>query len=151
MSRPDRHLVPNVQRGMTLIELMVVVVVVAILASIAVPSYRNYVLRTHRTEAKSALLALAAQQEKFYVQNNTYAGNGVLTTAPPNGLGMPATTENGWYTLSIMAADAETFTARATAAGGQLDDTDCATMSITALGVKTATKQGGGASTVCWN
>jgi type IV pilus assembly protein PilE len=151
MTRLYRDSMPGGQAGMTLIELMIVVVVVAILASIAVPSYRSYVLRTHRTEAKSALLALAAQQEKFYVQNNTYAGNGVLTTAPPTGLGMPATTENGWYALSITAADAETFTARATAAGGQLDDTDCATMSITALGVKTATKQGGAASTVCWN
>jgi type IV pilus assembly protein PilE len=151
MNGPNPSNRPFWQRGMTLIELMIVVVVVAILASIAVPSYRNYVLRTHRTEAKSALLALAAQQEKFYVQNNTYADNGVLSTAPPNGLGIPASTDNGWYTISITAADAETFTAMATAAGGQLEDTDCATMTVTALGVKTATKQGGGASTVCWN
>ena len=140
------------QRGMTLIELMIVVVIVAVLASIAIPSYRSYVLRTHRVEAKTALLNLAAAQEKFYLQNNTYAANSVLATAPPAGLGLPATTENGWYTVAIAAgANAANFSATATAAGAQVADTDCATFSITALGVKTATEQGGAASTVCWD
>ena len=60
--------------GFTLIELMIVIVVVAVLAAIAMPSYRQYVLRTHRTEAKRTLLNVAVAQEKFYLQNNTYAG-----------------------------------------------------------------------------
>jgi type IV pilus assembly protein PilE len=59
-------------RGVTLIELMIVIIVVAVLASIAIPSYRQYVLRSHRTEAKAALMNVAAAQEKFYLQNNTY-------------------------------------------------------------------------------
>ena len=140
------------QRGMTLIELMIVVVIVAVLASIALPSYRSYVLRTHRVEAKTALLNLAAAQEKFYLENNTYAANSVLATAPPAGLGLQATTENGWYTVVIAnGANAANFSATATAAGAQVNDTDCATFSITALGVKTATKQGGAASTACWD
>ncbi|HEX6572671.1 MAG TPA: type IV pilin protein [Steroidobacteraceae bacterium] len=140
------------QRGVTLIELMIVIVVVGILASIAVPSYRSYVLRTHRVEAKTALLNLAAAQEKHYLQNNTYAANSALTTAPPAGLGLPATTENGWYTVAIASgANAASFTATATSAGAQVADTDCATFTITALGVKTATKQGGATSTVCWD
>jgi type IV pilus assembly protein PilE len=142
---------PIRMKGFTLIELMIVIVVIAVLGSIAVPSYRSYILRTHRVEAKSALLNLAAAQEKFYLQNNTYAADDDLTDAPPAGLGLPETTENGWYTLEITAADATNFTARATAAGGQADDSDCATFTINALGVKSATKQGGGASTVCWD
>jgi type IV pilus assembly protein PilE len=133
-------------RGFTLIELMIVVVIAAVLASIAVPSYRSYVLRTHRVEAKTALLNLAAAQERFYLENNTYAANAVLTTAPPAGLGLPATTENGWYTVAIAnGANAATFTATATATGTQAADTDCTSFSITALGVKTAT------STKCWD
>lgn len=138
-------------KGFTLIELMIVIVVIAVLASIAVPSYRQYVLRTHRVEAKSALLNLAAAQEKFYLQNNTYADDDELTDAPPAGLGLPATTENGFYDIEITAADATTFSARATAAGGQAADSACATFTINALGVKAATKQGGGASTTCWD
>jgi type IV pilus assembly protein PilE len=139
------------QRGVTLIELMIVVVIVAILASIGIPSYRSYVLRTHRTEAKTALMSLAASQEKFYLQNNRYADTGEHDDAPPAGLGLPTTTENGWYTIAIVDGDAATFSARATATGSQTEDTDCASFTITATGVKTATKQGGAASTVCWD
>ena len=143
MPRPNAT---RAQRGMTLIELMVVVVIVAILASIAVPSYRQYVIRTHRVERKTALLNLAAAQEKFYLQNNTYADTGEHDDAPPAGLGIPTTTENGWYTVAIAnGANAATFTATATATGTQAADTDCTSFSITALGVKTAT------STKCWD
>ena len=44
------------QHGFTLIELMIVVVIVAILASISYPSYREFVRRSARSEAKTALL-----------------------------------------------------------------------------------------------
>ena len=139
----------NRMKGVTLIELMIVIVVVAILGSIAVPSYRSFVLRSHRVEAKTALLALAAAQEKFYLQNNTYATNSLLTTAPPSGLGLAATTENGWYTVAIAnGANATGFSATATATGTQTADGDCASFTINQLGVKTAT---GDKPTVCWN
>jgi type IV pilus assembly protein PilE len=142
---------PIRMKGFTLIELMIVIVVIAVLGSIAVPSYRSYILRTHRVEATSALLNLAAAQEKFYLQNNTYAADDDLTDAPPAGLGLPETTENGWYTLEITAADVTNFTATATAAGGQVADSACASFTVNALGVKSATKQGGAASTDCWD
>ena len=138
-------------KGVTLIELMIVIVVVAILASIAIPSYRNYVLRTHRVEAKTALLNLAANQEKHYLVNNTYAANAALSTAPPAGLGLPATTENGWYTIVINSASTTAFAATATAAGAQTADLDCRTFTINSAGVRGATNSGGSASTVCWD
>jgi type IV pilus assembly protein PilE len=129
---------------MTLIELMIVVAIVALLASIAVPSYRQYVLRANRTEATTALLQLAAAQEKFYLQNNTYAGNALIDDAPPAGLGLAATTERGHYTVAITAADATGFSATATAAGAQAADSTCATFTINQAGARTAT------STKCW-
>lgn len=131
-------------RGFTLIELMIVVIVAAILVAIAVPSYRQYVLRSHRTEAKAALLNLAAAQEKFYLQNNTYTEE--LADAPPDGLGIPATTEHGYYTIAIAAgADETAFAATATATGSQASDTHCASFSIDQAGVRTATNAD------CWN
>lgn len=137
---------------MSLLELMIVMVVVTILASVTLPSYRSHALRVHRVEAKSALLNLAATQEKFYLENNTYATDAQLTGSPPDGLGLSATTENGWYTIAIAnGANAAGFSATATATGAQTADGDCATFTINQLGQKTATKSGGSASTVCWN
>jgi type IV pilus assembly protein PilE len=130
---------------MTLIEVMVVVVLIAVLASIAVPGYRQHLLRAHRTEAKRALLDVAAAQERFYLQNDTYAGPSGLTTSPPTGLGIPALTENGHYAVAITAGDVNAFSATATARGGQADDTRCATFAIDQTGGKTAT------SAECWD
>lgn len=148
-------------KGVTLIELMVVIIIVATLASIAIPSYRQYVLRTHRTEAKSALLNLASAQERFYLECNRYTTNltgpingtcGTLATPGTRGLGMPESTGSGYYTLAIAnGANATTFDATATAAGSQADDSACASLSIDAQGNRTATKSGGGVSTVCWD
>lgn len=126
-------------RGVTLLELMAVVAIIGILAAIAVPSYRNYVMRAQRTDAMSALLRVAAAQEKFYLQNNQY-------TDDLDALGIPGT-ENGWYDLAIDNTDvARDFTVTATAASGgaQESDSHCATFSLTSTGVKTAT------NTDCW-
>jgi type IV pilus assembly protein PilE len=134
-------------RGITLIELMVVVIVVAILSSIAVPSYRQYVMRTHRAEGKTAVMQVAAAQEKFYLQNNRYALDDELEDAPPGGLGIDATTENGWYTLEIDVTDEtnpQDWTITATAAGSQATDTHCASMSVDSAGAKDATNDD------CW-
>lgn len=129
-------------KGVTLIELMVVIVIVGILASIAVPSYRNYVIRAQRTDAMSALLRVTAAQEKFYLQNNTYASNALLDDAPPAGLGITGT-ENGWYTLAITTTNglARDFTVTATPVSGgpQASDSHCASFSITSTGAKAAT------------
>ena len=139
--------------GVTLLELMIVVIVLSILAAIAFPSYRGYVIRTNRTEATAALLNIASNQERFYLQNNTYATNTQLPTAPPNGLGIATTTEGGRYTLSIQAADATGFTARAVPAtgGGQTSDTACQRFEINNLGVRSALNSGGTDNTAeCW-
>ena len=81
--------------GVTLIELIVVVGIVALLATVAVPSYRQYTMRAHRTEAKAALLRLAANQERFYLQNNRYS-------LDPDVLGfVGGLSEQGVYTLAI--------------------------------------------------
>jgi len=124
-------------RGFTLIELMIVLVVMGILTSVAIPSYRNYMLRAHRVDAKTALLRLAANQEKFFLQNNSYATSSVLGDAPPDGLGMESTTENGYFTLVLTtAANGQSYVAEANATGGQTDDVDCDVYGINSAGLE---------------
>jgi type IV pilus assembly protein PilE len=135
------------QRGMTLVELMIVVVVVALLASIAIPGYRSYVIRSTRTEAKTALLRIGAAQEKFYLQNSFYT-----TTLGAGGLNLNALSENGNYTLAL-AADAELgdqgfrATARPADGSGQLEDADCTSFTLTHSGARTASPAG---TQKCW-
>jgi type IV pilus assembly protein PilE len=136
--------------GVTLIELMIVVVVVAILGVIAVPSYREYVKRTHRTEAKSALLQIQTNQERWYLQNNSY-------TNDLNNLGFTGdVTENGVYALAITTAGGltqdYTATATPTSTGGSngvkmTDDDECTSFTLTSQGERTAGADPNGR---CW-
>ncbi len=134
-------------RGVTLIELMVVILVLAILASIAVPSYRRYVMRSNRTEATAALLQLRIAQEKFFLQNGQYADDGALTTAPPGGLGIPGSTASNYYTITLDRTSTTTYTATATAVNGQADDDRCATLTINETGTRGSSPS---AITECW-
>lgn len=139
--------------GYTLMELLVTVAIAGILTAVAVPSYRQYTMRAKRADATTALLRLAAQQERFYIQNNTYAAADLLDDAPPAGLGIP-NTDRGYYTLDIQSPDLTTgYTATATvvAGGEQADDNDCGAFSVTAQGLRSATDSGGADnSDRCW-
>lgn len=121
------------QRGVNLVELMVVVAIVAILAAIAYPSYRNQLMRSHRAEAKAALLEIQVAQEKWFLQNNAY-------TNSLSNLGVASPTTNGYYTISVTVGNpATTYDATAAKAGGQSDDTHCASFNIDETGSRGAT------------
>jgi len=142
------------QRGVTLIELVIVMIIIGILAAIAIPSYRNYVMRSQRSDAKDAVLALATQQEKHYLQCNTYATAIDAATSCADGeLQGAAVSKNGWYGLAIDAASATAFSVSATAINGenQYQDTDCRTFAVDQAGVRTAEDAGGADNTdECW-
>ncbi|MEY2873766.1 MAG: hypothetical protein RLZZ373_1137, partial [Pseudomonadota bacterium] len=91
-------------RGFTLMELMIAVAVVGILAGAAVPSYREHIASSRRTDAKSALMAIAQLMERGYTERGTYAGLALGATGI-----YPATSPQGYYTLTIVSQDADGF------------------------------------------
>jgi type IV pilus assembly protein PilE len=140
-------------RGVTLMELLVVVTIVAILASVAVPTYRKYLVRAQRSEAKIGLLQLQTAQEKFYLQNNTYTDKvTTASTATIPGLGLPGLTETSKYDIAVttLGAGGQTYTATASphTGGGQTDDKDCANFTINERGVRGVS--GTRTSEFCW-
>ncbi len=132
----------NRMQGITLMELLIVMVIVGILAAIAYPSYQQYSARAKRTEAKAALLQIATNQERHYLQNNTY-------TADMTNLGFDVAsdfeTETGSYIVTVNAADANNFTATATYQLGGEESNYCQTFTIDGRGTKESTPK-----TDCW-
>jgi len=129
-------------RGITLLELMIVVVIVSILTAIAYPNYRDYVTRAKRTEAKAALLQIATNQERFYLQNNTYTTNMTNLGFPVAGAFL---SDSDSYIINVGAADANDFTATATFQLGGDEAGKCLTFQIDGRGAKTSAPD-----TDCW-
>ena len=71
------------QHGFTLIELMIVVVIVAILASVAYPSYQDYVIRGRIPDATSKLSAWQVKMEQYFQDTRSYVSNGSCGVVKP--------------------------------------------------------------------
>ncbi|KQB01724.1 pilus assembly protein PilA [Vibrio metoecus] len=80
----------KLQKGFTLIELMIVVAIIGVLAAVAIPAYQNYVARSETASGLATLKALITPAEMFYQENGigTAATHAQLgTDAAANDLG----------------------------------------------------------------
>lgn len=73
------------KNGFSFIEIMMVVVIIGILMTIALPSYRDYVVRAQITEGISSLANMRVKMEQYFQDNRTYEGaceTGTLAALP---------------------------------------------------------------------
>lgn len=136
---------PMSARGVTLVEVMIVVVIVGIMAAVAYPAYQEHVLRASRVSAGACLVELAQFMERTYTQNMSY--NPVGFDLPTLSCQIDTATR---YSYSVDNHSARTYTLSATPQGPQASD-DCGTLTLTQTGQKGAA--GGTDATVvqkCW-
>jgi prepilin-type N-terminal cleavage/methylation domain-containing protein len=118
-------------KGFTLIELMITVAIVAILAAIAIPNYRDYVIRGQLVDATQGLASVRANMERYFQDNRTYLAVGAFTP--------PCTAANvayGNFNISCPPIDATHFTAIAVGAAVPLSGF---TFTVTEADVQTTT------------
>lgn len=123
--------ISTIQRGFTLMELMIVVAVIGILSMIAYPNYQQFLKKGRRAAAQTHLMEIALQQQQYLLDARTYATD--LTT-------LNMTTPNdvaSFYQITITASDGPppSFTITATPISGSVQASDV-TLSIDQTGKK---------------
>lgn len=113
------------QRGFTLVELMLACSVVAVLAGVALPSYRDRLVNSRRSDAVAALMQLQSRQESFRALHGLYGADLATLRAPElSGQGLYA------VSLKITGPDGYDASASAVRGGAQAGDGECATLSL---------------------
>ena len=123
----------NKTQGFTLIELMIVVAIIGILATIAYPSYLQYVIRGNRTAAQSQMMDIANREQQFLLADRAYADKDTLEASS---YALP-TEVSAKYSYDIdvdNAATPPTYIITFTPIGSQVSDGD---LTLDSAGVKT--------------
>jgi type IV pilus assembly protein PilE len=151
--------------GFTLVELMIVIVIVAILAAIAIPAYQHEIQESRRTEARTAILDLAAREQRFFATNNTFTNNFAnLGYAAVGSNPASVTVGSGYYQVAInvpatapdpnsgnLAPPSFSITATPAAGSPQLSDTACASFTVDSAGYQSAQNSATADDTAtCW-
>jgi type IV pilus assembly protein PilE len=120
-------------RGVTFIELIIVLAVVGILSALALPAYDRHLLRARRSDAIVSLLEIASRQQQHFSRTLTYTDNVTNLGYPPDGNPHTTRSPEAHYRITLQVetdAQGVTWHATATPTGRQARDTHCAELVI---------------------
>ncbi|WP_426318848.1 type IV pilin protein [Pseudoduganella sp. R-43] len=101
----------NRNSGFTLIEALITMAIIAILAAVALPSYKDYIIRGHIPQATNGLSDMRIRLEQFFQDTRTYAG-----ACADGAAAAPPTSPDFTFTCTI-AADGMSYQLKATGKG----------------------------------
>lgn len=121
----------KVERGFSLIELMVAVAIAAIIAVVAIPSYKSHVAKGNRATAQAFMLDIENREKQYMLDARSYTNS--LSTL---GLNAPAdVSKNYTITITVVATPPSfTITASPITGSAQAGDGD---LTLTSAGAKT--------------
>jgi len=141
------------QKGITLLELMVVVAIIALISAFAYPSYMQFVVKAKRGVGKSILMQVADRQQQFFMDNKRYAVTLTQLGFPDDplvvaddGSFVAAGDGASVYAVTLANTSATTYTAVAAPQMNQAAKDTCGALSLTHTGQKIA----GGGGVDCW-
>lgn len=136
--------IQRLQRGFTLIELMIAVAILAIVMGIAIPSYTQWVIESGRADGKAQLFETAQNLERCFTRYSTYDSDDCNV-----GDGDTIETEKGKYQVTVD-ADPTRFELTAAPQGGQADDDECASLILDSTGARRISDDATGDVEDCW-
>ena len=137
-------------RGFTLIEVLITVAIIGVIAAVALPAYTSQIRKSRRGDAKSALLDMAAREERYNTINFLYTNSAVALGYVSDPVVVPNPVPNAYYQITIALGTGSTsYVLTAAPLLDQANDS-CKSFTLSDVGVQALSTNATSSVADCW-